>query len=91
MKLRPPLPQVYWYMFFVSTFFLLTGTIGFFACFVFVQKIYSAIKVDQTERRPHTGRDERAARARARTRAARERARGAERMRRRGRGEHNYA
>jgi len=33
-------------MFLVSiTFFLLTGTIGFFACFFFVLKIYSAIKV----------------------------------------------
>ena len=27
-------------------FFLLTGCIGFFACFWFVRKIYSAIKVD---------------------------------------------
>jgi len=30
----------------VITFFLLTGTIGFFACFWFVRKIYSVVKVD---------------------------------------------
>jgi len=30
----------------VFTFFLLTGTIGFFACFWFVRKIYSVVKVD---------------------------------------------
>lgn len=35
------------YMGMVSfTFFLLTGSIGFFACLWFVQKIYGAIKVD---------------------------------------------
>ncbi|CAM9739693.1 unnamed protein product [Chrysoparadoxa australica] len=35
------------YMLLISlTFFLLTGCIGFFACFWFVRKIYSAIKVD---------------------------------------------
>ena len=28
------------------TFFLLTGSIGFIACLVFVRRIYSAIKVD---------------------------------------------
>lgn len=28
------------------TFFLLTGSIGFFACLWFVRKIYGAIKVD---------------------------------------------
>ena len=28
------------------TFFLLTGSIGFFSCFWFVRKIYGAIKVD---------------------------------------------
>mmetsp|Transcript_16331 Transcript_16331/g.24626 ORF Transcript_16331/g.24626 Transcript_16331/m.24626 type:complete len:343 (+) Transcript_16331:3-1031(+) len=28
------------------TFFLLTGTIGFYACYIFVWKIFSAIKVD---------------------------------------------
>lgn len=30
----------------VITFFLLTGTIGFFACFWFTRKIYSVVKVD---------------------------------------------
>lgn len=30
----------------VYLFFLLTGTIGFFACFWFVRKIYSVVKVD---------------------------------------------
>eukprot|EP00092_Neocalanus_flemingeri_P033108 GFUD01036003.1.p1 GENE.GFUD01036003.1~~GFUD01036003.1.p1 ORF type:complete len:661 (+),score=167.98 GFUD01036003.1:53-2035(+) len=30
----------------VFCFFLLTGTIGFFACFWFVRKIYSVVKVD---------------------------------------------
>lgn len=30
----------------VFLFFLLTGTIGFFACFWFVRKIYSVVKVD---------------------------------------------
>lgn len=30
----------------VILFFLLTGTIGFFACFWFVRKIYSVVKVD---------------------------------------------
>ncbi|KAJ1521153.1 hypothetical protein ONE63_002848 [Megalurothrips usitatus] len=30
----------------VFLFFLLTGTIGFFACFLFVRKIYSVVKVD---------------------------------------------
>lgn len=35
------------YMFIISlAFFLLTGSIGFFACFWFVRKIYGAIKVD---------------------------------------------
>jgi transmembrane 9 superfamily protein 2/4 len=35
------------YMAMVSiTFFLLTGSIGFFACLWFVRKIYGAIKVD---------------------------------------------
>lgn len=27
-------------------FFLMTGTIGFYACFVFVRKIYASVKVD---------------------------------------------
>jgi transmembrane 9 superfamily protein 2/4 len=27
-------------------FFVLTGTIGYYACLVFVRKIYSAVKVD---------------------------------------------
>lgn len=30
----------------VFLFFLLTGSIGFFACFWFVRKIYSVVKVD---------------------------------------------
>lgn len=30
----------------VFLFFLLTGTIGFFACFWFIRKIYSVVKVD---------------------------------------------
>ena len=35
------------YMFIISSsFFLLTGTIGFLACFWFVRVIYGAIKVD---------------------------------------------
>jgi transmembrane 9 superfamily protein 2/4 len=35
------------YMFLVSfAFFVLTGTIGYFACFFFVRKIYSSIKID---------------------------------------------
>ena len=35
------------YMFIISlSFFLLTGMIGFFACFWFVRKIYGAIKID---------------------------------------------
>jgi hypothetical protein len=29
-----------------ATFFLLTGTIGFFACFLFLRVIYGSIKVD---------------------------------------------
>lgn len=35
------------YMFLVSfAFFILTGTIGYFACYFFVRKIYSSIKID---------------------------------------------
>lgn len=35
------------YMFIISvSFFFLTGTFGFFACFWFTKKIYSSIKVD---------------------------------------------
>ena len=35
------------YMFIVSLlFFLLTGTIGFWACFLFVRKIYGSLKID---------------------------------------------
>lgn len=33
-------------MIMVLIFFLFTGTIGFFACFWFVTKIYSVVKVD---------------------------------------------
>ena len=36
------------YMFVIAlAFFLLTGCIGFWACFWFVRKIYGAIKVDE--------------------------------------------
>lgn len=31
---------------FVFVFFLLTGTIGWFACFFFIQRIYASVKVD---------------------------------------------
>ena len=35
------------YMFLVCVaFFVLTGTIGYFACFLFVTKIYASIKID---------------------------------------------
>eukprot|EP00976_Prorocentrum_cordatum_P007685 153275-Prorocentrum_minimum.AAC.2 len=35
------------YMFIISLgFFLLTGTIGFYTCFMFVRTIYSAVKID---------------------------------------------
>ena len=35
------------YMFLASfAFFLLTGTIGFYATFLFVKKIYSSVKID---------------------------------------------
>jgi len=35
------------YMFLISyAFFIVTGTIGFVACFVFVEKIYASVKVD---------------------------------------------
>lgn len=40
---------VYYYAFFEKAFiflFSLIGTIGFFACFWFVTKIYSVVKVD---------------------------------------------
>jgi Endomembrane protein 70. len=30
----------------VITFWLLTGTIGFFAAYFFIRKIYSAVKID---------------------------------------------
>lgn len=30
----------------VLTFWLLTGTIGFFAAYAFIRKIYSAVKID---------------------------------------------
>ncbi len=28
------------------SFFCLTGAIGFYACYIFVRKIYSAVKID---------------------------------------------
>jgi transmembrane 9 superfamily member 2/4 len=35
------------YMFIVSfSFFLITGSLGFLSCFVFVRIIYAAIKID---------------------------------------------
>jgi len=30
----------------VFTFWLLTGTIGFYAAYLFIKKIYSAVKID---------------------------------------------
>ena len=33
-------------MLMVITFWLLTGSIGFFAAYAFVRKIYSAVKID---------------------------------------------
>ena len=33
-------------MLFVLTFWLLTGTIGFYAAYFFIRKIYAAIKID---------------------------------------------
>jgi len=42
-----PILLYYGYMFIISfTFFLITGTIGYFSCFWFNCKIYSSIKVD---------------------------------------------
>ncbi|KAL1918138.1 uncharacterized protein VTP21DRAFT_3404 [Calcarisporiella thermophila] len=35
-----------WSFTFVLIFFVLTGTIGFFACLIFVRKIYGSIKID---------------------------------------------
>ncbi|KAG2305685.1 hypothetical protein Bca52824_025433 [Brassica carinata] len=41
------LGMLYWYMIIISyAFFVLTGTIGFYACFWFVRKIYSSVKID---------------------------------------------
>lgn len=35
------------YMFIVAfSFFLITGSLGFLACFIFVRIIYAAIKID---------------------------------------------
>lgn len=42
----------------VFLFFLLTGTIGFMACFWFIRKIYSVVKVDQTTNNTYDGREE---------------------------------
>ena len=33
-------------MLMVFTFWLVTGTIGFYAAYIFIKKIYSAIKID---------------------------------------------
>jgi transmembrane 9 superfamily member 2/4 len=42
-----PMMMYFGYMFIVSySFFCLTGTIGFYACYLFVRKIYSAVKID---------------------------------------------
>ena len=42
-----PMLMYFGYMFMVSySFFCLTGTIGFYACYIFVRKIYSAVKID---------------------------------------------
>lgn len=45
-KLVPAL-MYFGYMAIVSlTFFLLTGTIGFYACYTFIRRIYAAVKID---------------------------------------------
>ncbi|KAJ9504989.1 hypothetical protein QJQ45_013398 [Haematococcus lacustris] len=42
-----PMLMYFGYMLMVSfAFFCLTGTIGFYACYIFVRKIYSAVKID---------------------------------------------
>ncbi|KAK9864558.1 hypothetical protein WJX84_004026 [Apatococcus fuscideae] len=42
-----PMLMYFGYMAIVSyAFFCLTGTIGFYACYMFVRKIYSAVKID---------------------------------------------
>lgn len=42
-----PLLMYFGYMTMVSlAFFCVTGTIGFYACYYFVRKIYSAVKID---------------------------------------------
>ena len=42
-----PMLMYFGYMAIVSyAFFCLTGTIGFYACYLFVRKIYSAVKID---------------------------------------------
>ena len=41
-----PMLMYFSYMFMISYgFFCLTGTIGFYACYLFVRQIYSAVKV----------------------------------------------
>ena len=45
--LQVPMLMYFGYMGMVSFgFFCLTGTIGFYACYMFVRLIYSAVKID---------------------------------------------
>ncbi|KAK9811371.1 hypothetical protein WJX72_002736 [[Myrmecia] bisecta] len=49
LDITKPVPMIMYfgYMSIVSYgFFCLTGTIGFYACYIFVRKIYSAVKID---------------------------------------------
>lgn len=42
-----PMAMYFGYMAIVSySFFCMTGTIGFFACWLFVRQIYAAVKID---------------------------------------------
>jgi len=42
-----PMLMYFGYMFIISYgFFCLTGTIGFYACYIFVRKIYGSVKID---------------------------------------------
>ena len=42
----PPLLYFTYTLMMVVTFWLLTGTIGFYAAFFFIRKIYAAVKID---------------------------------------------
>jgi transmembrane 9 superfamily protein 2/4 len=42
-----PALMYFGYMFIVAlAFFALTGTVGFYACFLFIRKIYGSVKID---------------------------------------------